>query len=300
MPKIKLTKTENVSVSDKPILIINSSKEKGYKTVQGFKPFGSVIVDSINDIMLQIEEIEREYDCSTYGIGYQDYIEMNNGGTEINYSALLSAIKNKNFDNLEKLILDNSITLPFGVSVYDDKPVLYYKGFLHELLLYDILMVVENNINIKFCKSCGYAFISNSNKLYCDKEECQDAKRLKKCVNTSPIVSKRKLLYNKMIGREFTKAEYAYQTDFFNKLAQIFLGDTNKTKEFYPQELEKRISDWEQIYEKIMKITKYMRKKATEKDLISLWKTESENISISSTIQDINEWIERWEQLIHL
>lgn len=173
MSTIKLPKTENITISENPIMIINNRNQKGYKTMHGFVPFGGIFISAYNELMRELDETIEEMEKNpgtNYGISATfDYF----GGLDL--QDINDYIENGILsDKVQEKIVSKTGTLPFRVGFYNNRPVLYYAGIESELVIYDILMIKENDIKIKFCKDCGNAFFPNTKGVYCSK--CKDTK----------------------------------------------------------------------------------------------------------------------------
>lgn len=173
MSTIKLPKTENITISESPIMIINNRNQKGYKTMHGFVPFGGIFISAYNELMHELDEAAEEMKKNpgtSYGISatfnYFGSLDLQDINDYIENGILSDKVKDK--------IINKTRTLPFRVGFYDNQPVLYYIGVEDELVIYDILMIKENDIKIKLCKDCGNAFFPNTKGVYCSK--CKDTK----------------------------------------------------------------------------------------------------------------------------
>lgn len=172
MSIIKLAKSENVCISENPIMIINNKKQKGYKTTHGFVPFGGIFLSTYNELMRESDEVIEEMEKNP---GVSCSAQMYDSFCDLKLREIVDYIENGILaDELREKIVNANRTLPFRVGFYNNQPVLYYVGIKSYLAIYDILMIKENDIKIKFCKDCGSAFFPNTKGVYCP--ICKDTK----------------------------------------------------------------------------------------------------------------------------
>lgn len=281
MPIIKLSdvRDEQIEISKNPIIIVENKSQKGYKTTHGFIGFGKIFISIYNNHLYEIEECEKEMEAS----GYQYSIglwtsELLQG---LNLTEIVDFVETGNLSTaLEEKIMANTKTLPFRVGIYKNKPVLYYIGFEEYLFIYDLLMIGQHNIKIKFCKDCGRAFLPNTRGEYCP--NCKNSnvrnKEKYKRLKEDPT----RLLFTRLQQRIQKREKLAspYRT-LFEKLAA-------KNKKI--QWLEKW-SELDKRYQKVKRHCMEYNPSMTE----SAWDNLLKNSKISS-IKEFEEWIDLQEQ----
>lgn len=278
MSTIKLPKTENITISESPIMIINNRNQKGYKTMHGFVPFGGIFISAYNELMYELdeaaEEMETDPGCSVFTKCYfgsldpkdiNEYIECIENG-------ILS-------DKLKEKIVSKTRTLPFRVGFYDNQPVLYFIGMKPELVIYDILMIKENDIKIKFCKDCGNAFFPNTKGVYCSK--CKDTKirnreKYQKLIE-DPIRLKYHRLQQRIQKREGSATPYRI---LFERLVQ--------------KDSLEWLEKWSQLDKKYQKVKRYCFEYDSQMSETK-WNKKISERQIN-TINDFETWLNQcWE-----
>lgn len=161
MAKINLNapRIEQVVLNANPIIIVDTKSEKGYKTVDGFREFGSIFMSIYNDFIVPPDK-DFDYDMDSFFSGVTP--------EEIKKYITTGELTS---DFLKK-IEANAEILPFRIGVYENGPALCYAGLSKDLFLYDLLMIKQHDIKIRLCEDCGKAFIPKTNGIYCT--HCRD------------------------------------------------------------------------------------------------------------------------------
>lgn len=153
------------TITETSIMIVNNKDQRGYKTTHGFVPFGGIFVENYNEFQVELSKIEKEMEeISGVSYGTSALYPFQNCKTQDIINFIESGTLT---DTLRENIVKKSETLPFRVGFYNEQPVIYYAGIESDLLLYDVLMIKENDIKIKFCKDCGNAFFPKTQGRYC-------------------------------------------------------------------------------------------------------------------------------------
>lgn len=196
------------TVIETPIMIVNNKDQQGYKTTHGFVPFGGIFIETYNRFMYDLSETEKEMDGNP-DVSYSDlgiWIFQGCGIQDI-----VNYIENDILTNtLRENLVNKSKTFLFQVGLYEEQPVLYFTGTESDLMLYDILMIKENSIKIKFCKDCGNAFFPNTQGLYCPRCKDLNVRNREKyqTLKKDPVRLKYTRLQQRIQKREKTETNY--------------------------------------------------------------------------------------------
>ena len=274
MAKIRLLRSENITITETAIMIVNSKDQRGYKTARGFVPFGGIFIECYNDFMSELSEIEKEMKENpdiSYSTSAFDLFQSCEVQDIINFieSGILTAILREN-------IVNESKTLPFRVGLYNEQPTLYFAGVESDLMIYDVLMIKENDIKIKFCKDCGNAFLPNTKGLYCPHCKAPNVRNREKyrALKQDHV----RLKYTRLQQRIQKREKAGSYRLLFEKLAQ-----QNKNMEW--------LGKWSELDKKYQKIKRYYFEFDSQMSE-SEW---NQKLSISGiqTIDDFQEWINR-------
>lgn len=309
MAKIKLSDQnfENVITTKSPILIVNSKDERGYKTTHGFIHYGEYVVEAINNDIVAMSEIEQDYEhdeekgCfidhekNPVSVGFPNQILK---GFEL--KDIVQIINSgKLSDDMQSKIRSNALTLPFGVGIYKNAPVLYYKGEESDLFLYDLLMVIQNNITIRLCKNCGHAFISSNNKQYCPQKVCQQAivQNKWKSAKNAPTGD-----YKRIRQRLEQKIKSKSQIpEWYKKLYENLATRLSEQRgEFHTKPNGDRkfsswVKKWQELLEQVNRVSKYFQKHPDSR-LLSEWSKECNNLP--EKVGQLKKWADSWADKI--
>lgn len=314
MAKIKLSDQnfENVITTKSPILIVNSKDERGYKTTHGFIHYGEYVVEAINNDIVAMSEIEQDYEydgekgCfidhekNPVSVGFPNQISK---GFELK-DIVQTINSGKLSDDMQSKIRSNALTLPFGVGIYKNAPVLYYKGEESDLFLYDLLIVIQNNIAIRLCKNCGHAFISLNNKQYCPQKVCQQAivqNKWKSAKNapTGDYKRIRQRIEQKLKSKsesDDSKTSKWYNNLYYNLATRL----TDQRREFPKKpngdrEFSSWVKKWQESLERVNQVSKYFQKHS-DSQLLSEWSKECENLP--GKVGQLKKWADSWAEKI--
>ena len=173
--KIGLSKTEAVVISERRTII--DEENRVYIENGNIIPFGSILIEAFNRELSNIDEMFEEYYQNKNIISIES--EFDNSSRILPFDLVASCIENKKLSpGLKTAINNNNETLPFTVTIYNERPVLALKGSPDCLLMYDLLKAFELGITIKLCSNCGRAFIRSTQDRYCS--ICKHDETLKK------------------------------------------------------------------------------------------------------------------------
>lgn len=309
MAKIKLLDQnfENVITTKSPILIVNSKDERGYKTTHGFIHYGEYVVEAINNDIVAMSEIEQDYEhdeekgCfidhekNPVSVGFPNQILK---GFELK-DIVQTINSGKLSDDMQSKIRSNALTLPFGVGIYKNAPVLYYKGEESDLFLYDLLMVIQNNIIIRLCKNCGHAFISSNNKQYCPQKVCQLAivqNKWKSAKNapTGDYKRIRQRLEQKIKSKSIIP-------EWYEKLYENLANRLSEQRGEFPKKpkgdrkFSSWVKKWQELLEQVNRVSKYFQKHP-DSQLLSEWSKECNNLP--EKVGQLKKWANSWAEKI--
>lgn len=317
MGKIKLSDQnfDSVITTTSPILIVNSKDEQGYKTQHGFVRYGEYVVEAINNDIIAMTEIEEEYDYDKEKGNFRDTEKKR---VSVGFSSLLPAgIGLKDIvhtinsgrltGDMQSKIRSNALTLPFGVGIYKNAPVLYYKGEESNLFLYDLLMVIQNSVTIRLCKNCGHAFISSNNKQYCSRADCQQAiiqNKWKSAKNapTGDYKRIRQRIEQKIKGKSENSHSKTpeWYNDLYYNLSTRLIEQRNDRNNFPPKPNGSKkfglwVKDWQGLLAQINQVSKYFQKHS-DSQLLSKWSNECKNLP--TDIKLLKKWANSWAEKI--
>lgn len=314
MAKIKLSDQnfENVITTKSPILIVNSKDERGYKTTHGFIHYGEYVVEAINNDIVAMSEIEQDYEydgekgCfidhekNPVGVGFPSQIP--NG---FKLKDIVQTINSgKLSDDMQSRIRSNALTLPFGVGIYKNAPVLYYKGEESDLFLYDLLIVIQNNIAIRLCKNCGHAFISSNNKQYCPQKVCQQAivqNKWKSAKNapTGDYKRIRQRIEQKLKSK--SESDGSKTSEWYNNLYYNLATRLTEQRNKFPKKpngdrkFSSWVKKWQELLERVNQVSKYFQKHS-DSQLLSEWSKECKNLP--EKFEQLKKWADSWAEKI--
>lgn len=274
MAKIRLLRSENITITETPIMIVNSKDQRGYKTTHGFVPFGGIFIKNYNEFRFELSEIEKEMEENpgvSYGTSAFDCFQNCDAQDIIDFieSGTLT-------DTLRENIVNRSETLPFRVGFYNEQPVIYYTGIESDLMTYDVLMIKENDIKIKFCKDCGNAFFPKTQGRYCPCCKGSNIRSQEKyrTLKQDPV----RLKYTRLQQRIQKREKAGNYRLLFEKLAQ-----QNKNMEWL-----ERWSGLDKEYQKLKRHYYEFDYQMSESE----WNRKL-NISQIETIDDFQKWIDQ-------
>ena len=317
MGKIKLSDQnfDSVITTTSPILIVNSKDEQGYKTQHGFVRYGEYVVSAINYDFEMQSDIEQAYNYDgehgcfldeegvPVSIGFSSQIFVPSAGIKMK-DVVHTINSGRLSEDMRSKIRSNALTLPFGVGIYKNAPVLYYKGEENNLFLYDLLMVIQNSVTIRLCKNCGHAFISSNNKQYCSRAECQQAIiqnkwKSAKHAPTGDYKRIRQRIEQKIKGKSensHSKTPKWYNDLYYNLSTRLIEQRNN----FPPKpngniKFGLWIKDWQGLLAQINQVSKYFQKHS-DSQLLSKWSNECKNLPVE--IKQLKKWANSWAEKI--
>ena len=317
MSKIKLSDQsfDTVITTTTPVLIVNSKDEQGYKTRHGFIHYGEYVVEAINSDIDAMADIEQEYDYNKkkgcfidkerkpVSVGFPSRLFVPSAG--IGLKDIVKTINSGRLsEDMQSKIRSNALTLPFGVSIYKNAPVLYYKGEESDLFLYDLLMVIQNNVTIRLCKNCGHAFISSNNKQYCPQAVCQKAieqNKWKSAKNapTGDYKRIRQRIEQKLSGK--SENEHSKPPEWYNNLYYNLATRLTEQRNGFPtkpngdRKFRYWVKEWQELLAQINLVSKYFQKH-TDSSLLNKWSKECQNLP--SNVKQLKKWAASWADKI--
>ena len=317
MSRIKMSDQnfDKVITTTTPILIVNSKDEQGYKTRHGFIHYGEYVVDAINADLEAMVDIEQEYDYDKkkgcfldkerkpVSVGFPSRLFVPSAGIGLN-DIVQTINSGRLSEEMQSKIRSNALTLPFGVGIYKNAPVLYYKGEESDLFLYDLLMVIQNNVTIRLCKNCGHAFISSNNKQYCPQAVCQKAieqNKWKSAKNapTGDYKRIRQRIEQKINGKG--ENDRHKPPEWYNDLYKGLADRLSAQRGEFPakpngdQKFRSWVKEWKELLAQVNLVSKYFQKH-TDSSLLTEWNKECQNLP--KKVKHLKKWVDSWAEKI--
>ena len=308
MSNIKLLgHVSTATTTSDPIMIVNFKNEKAYKTTHGFVNYGEYVVDEINYYLDMINDTEEEYgydnkqncfldkDGNPVSVGFSSSLFVPQTG--INIKDIICTINSGELsEDLQSKIRKNALTLPFGVGIYKNAPVLYYKGVESDLLLYDLMVAIQNKVVIRLCKNCGRAFISSNNKQYCPESICQQAIIKNKWQNTKYSATGNYKRVRQRIEQKINGVSNK-SPEWYSKLYENLADLLSAQRAKFPQKPNKNrkfslwVGEWTTILNQINIASKFFCKQS-DSPLLEAWSKEC--INLPQDVKKLRKWADSW------